>query len=315
MKIALITPAAAKTRNGNRNTSARWAAMLRDLGHRVIVQVNWDEKPADLMLALHARRSHESIKKFAMAFPDRPLIVALTGTDLYRDIRFDANAKHSMALATRMIVLQEMGLKELSAKHAAKTRVVYQSAAPIVRRPPLKKSFEVCVIGHLRAEKDPLRAALALANIPADSVLRVTQIGRALDSELERTAKNIMAEDARYHWLGEVPHWRAARILARSRAMIISSVMEGGANVVSEALMADVPVIASKISGNIGMLGADYPGYFPVGDERALAKMLLRLERDANFYRLLSRHCRERRKKISARGEKAALKNLLAELA
>ena len=314
MKIALITPAASRMRNGNRHTSARWAAMLRALGHRVLVQVSWDEKPADLMLALHARRSHDSIKRFALAYADRPLIVALTGTDLYRDIRIDADAKQSMALATRMIVLQDMGLKELSAKLAAKTRVVYQSAAAVAPEPALKRCFEVAVIGHLREEKDPLRAAHALAFVPNDSRIRVTQLGRALDSELEKYAKRIMAEDARYHWLGEVPHWKAAQILARSRVMVISSRMEGGANVVSEALMAGVPVIASKISGNIGMLGEDYPGYYPVGNERALAKLLFRAEQDRVFYRSLKIHCRERKKKISAAREKAALKALIDEL-
>jgi putative glycosyltransferase (TIGR04348 family) len=314
MKIALITPAASRMRNGNRHTSARWAAMLRDLGHRVSVQISWDEKPADIMLALHARRSHDSIKRFAHAYPDRPLIVALTGTDLYRDIRFDADAKQAMALATRMIVLQEMGLNELSAKYAAKTRVVYQSATSAAVQRPLKNCFEVCVIGHLREEKDPLRTALALSYVPVDSRIRVTQLGRSLDPELERDAKTIMAEDPRYHWRGEVPHWKAARVLARSRIMVISSRMEGGANVVSEALMANVPVIASKISGNIGMLGADYPGYYPAGNERALAKLLIRAEQDADFYRALRRHCRERKKNISAAREKNALKSLLAEV-
>lgn len=314
MKIALITPAASRMRNGNRHTSARWAALLRALGHRVYLQVSWDEKPIDLMLALHARRSYDSIKRFAAAYPERPLIVALTGTDLYRDIRVDADAKQSMALATRMIVLQEMGLKELSAKLAAKTRVVYQSAGAVAPQPPLKNCFEVCVIGHLREEKDPLRAAMALAHVPADSCIRVTQLGRSLDPELERETKRIMAEDPRYHWRGEVPHWRAARVLARSRIMVISSRMEGGANVVSEALMANVPVIASKMSGNIGMLGTDYPGYFPVGDERALARLLVRAEQDSDFYRALRRHCAERKKLISAAKEKRALALLLNEV-
>ncbi len=301
-------------RNGNRHTSTRWARTLRDFGHRVSVQVSWDEAPVDLMLALHARRSHDSIKRFALLFPDRPLIVALTGTDLYRDIRSDADAQQSMLLATRMIVLQEMGLEELSAKYAAKTRVIYQSAAAAAPQPRLKKCFEICVIGHLRDEKDPLRAAQALAHLPQDSAIRISQLGRALDPALEKNAKRIMAEDARYHWFGEIPHWRASQILARSRVMVISSRMEGGANVVSEALMAGVPVIASRISGNIGMLGKQYPGYFSFGDERALAKLLLRAEQDADFYRSLKIHCRERKKLISATAEKAALKKLIGEI-
>lgn len=315
MKIALITPAGAQMRNGNRNTSQRWAKMLRELGHRVYVQLNWDGKPADLMLALHARRSHDSIQAFAEAYPDCPLVVALTGTDLYRDIRTDDHAKRSLQLATRIIVLQDMGLRELSTTLAAKTRVIYQSAKAIKRQAPLKRCFEVCVIGHLREEKDPLRAARALKYLPDDSRIRVNQLGRSLDPELTKEAERYMSEDVRYHWFGEVPHWKAARILARSQVLVISSNMEGGANVVSEALMASTPVIASKISGNIGMLGENYPGYFPVGDERTLAALLTRTERDKDFYRLLKSHCRDRKKRISGAGERRALKRLITETA
>ncbi len=315
MKISLITPAAQRARNGNRHTSTRWAAMLRALGHRVSVATSWDGESVDVMLALHARRSHDAIRRFAFAHPDRPLIVALTGTDLYRDIRVDADAKQSMRLATRMIVLQEMGLKELTPALAAKTRVVYQSADPIAPRPPLKTCFEVAVIGHLREEKDPLRAALALEHLPPSSRIRVTQLGRSLDSEMTRAAQAIMAVEPRYHWLGEAPHWKARRYLARSRIMVISSRMEGGANVVSEALMAGVPVVASKMSGNIGMLGEHYPGYYPVGNERALAKLLYRTETDREFYEALKRLCRQRQKLISAAREKRSLALLLREVA
>jgi putative glycosyltransferase (TIGR04348 family) len=314
VKIALITPAAQRARNGNSHTSSRWAAMLRALGHRVSVATVWNGEPVDAMLALHARRSHDSIKRFADTHPDRPLIVALTGTDLYRDIRVDADAKQSMQLATRMIVLQEMGLKELTPTLAKKTRVIYQSAEPFVSRAPLKTCFEVTVIGHLREEKDPLRTALALKHLPPNSWIRVTQLGRSLDNEIARAAQAIMAEEPRYHWLGEVPHWKARRYLARGKVMVISSRMEGGANVVSEALMAGVPVIASKMSGNIGMLGKDYVGYYPVGNERALAKLLHRAEMDREFYSELKRQCRARKKLITAAGEKRALASLLNEL-
>lgn len=314
MKIALVTPAAQRARNGNSHTSTRWAAMLRALGHRVSLQIAWNGEPVDTMLALHARRSYDSIKRFAEAHSDRPLIVALTGTDLYRDIRVDADANESMRLATRMIVLQEMGLKELAPELAEKTRVVYQSAAPIAPRGPLKTCFEVCIIGHLREEKDPLRAALALKHLPASSRIRLTQLGRSLDSGLTQAAQAIMAQESRYHWRGEVPHWKARQNLARSKIMVISSRMEGGANVVSEALMADVPVIASKISGNIGMLGESYPGYYAVGNERALAKILYRAETDCAFYSGLKRLCRERKKLISAVREKRALASLLREM-
>lgn len=314
MRIAIITPAAARSRSGNRNTALRWAAMLRRLGHRVRVQVDWDGAPADLMLALHARKSHPSIRRFAAKYPSRPLILALTGTDLYRDIRADREARESLRLATRLVVLQDMGLKELPPELRAKTRVIYQSASPGRRQPPLRNCFEVTVIGHLREEKDPFRCACALRHLPAPSRIRVAQLGRALSAEMEKQARDWMAKEPRYRWLEERPHWQAMRYLARSRLMVISSRMEGGANVVGEALARGVPVIASRISGNIGMLGKEYPGYYPQEDERALAKLLRRAESEPAFYRSLVTACAIRRSLVSPRRELAALKRLIAEV-
>src|SRR6187455_2112676 len=142
MKITLVTPAAVGTRHGNRNTASRWAGMLRELGHRVAVQVSWDGRAADALIALHARRSHDSIVRFARAFPQRPLVLVLTGTDLYRDIRVSAAARRSLELATRFVVLQDMGLSALPAALRARARVIYQSSRNVVPPAPLARCFE-----------------------------------------------------------------------------------------------------------------------------------------------------------------------------
>ena len=310
----IVTPAGARSRYGNRNTAARWATLLRSLGHRVTIQVAWNGDAADVMIALHARRSHDSIRRFAEHFPDRPLIVALTGTDLYRDIRVDADARESMRLATRMIVLQEMGLKELSPALRRKTRVIYQSTQPVARRPPLKSCFEITVSGHLREEKDPFRAAAALAWLPAASRIRLSHLGGAMSPDMAVAAREWTDREPRYRWLGELTHGKALGMLARSRLMIISSRMEGGANIVSEALAAGVPIIASRIPGNIGMLGTDYAGYYPLGNEKALSRLMWRAESDPAFYRRLKRQCAARKRLVSPRLEQTGLKRLLAEL-
>lgn len=313
MNIALVTPAGPRSRYGNRNTAVRWARMLRAHGHRVTVQESWNGRGADLLLALHARRSHDSIVRFAERFPERPLIVALTGTDLYRDIRTDVNAQESLELATRLIVLQDQGALELPLRLRRKTSVVYQSCGPISRRPVLDDSFEIIVSGHLRAEKDPFRAAAALQYLPRDSHIRITHIGGARTPEFAATARRWMQREPRYHWLGEVTHRRALTLLARSRAMVISSLMEGGANVVSEALVARTPVIASRIPGNTGLLGVDYRGYFPVGNARALARLLARIETDSQFLATLRRQCAARRRRITpARESRALLQGIAA---
>ena len=314
MKIALVTPARPAAHSGNRNTAVRWARMLRGLGHAVSVQMSWDGRPADLMIALHARRSADSIARFAGAYPSRPLVLALTGTDLYRDIRSAAAARRSLRLATRMIVLQRMGLAELVPALRKKTRVIYQSTRAVRPQPALKTCFEVCISGHLREEKDPFRLAAALNYLPPQSRIRVTHLGAAMSRAMAVAARGWMAREPRYRWLGELPHWLALRRLARSRLMVISSRMEGGANVVTEALAAGVPVIASRIPGNLGMLGSGYRGYYPPGDERRLAALLWRAESDAGFYRLLRRQCSARRSLISPRREKHGLQRLLAEL-
>jgi len=315
MRIALVTPAAAGTRHGNANTAARWARFLRGLGHRVTVQLSWDGRAADALIALHARRSHDSVVRFASAFPERPLVLALTGTDLYRDIRTSAAARRSLEIATRLVVLQDRGRAELPAARRAKTRVIYQSSPSVAAPPPLTDRFEVIVSGHLRDEKDPFRCAAALRHLPPASRIAVTHMGGARDPDLARQALDWQAREPRYRWLGSLPHRKALRHLARGRLMVISSRMEGGANVVSEALAHGVPVIASRISGNIGMLGGDYAGYYPLGDERALARLLARAESDARFYRRLKAQCRARKHLVSVARERESLRRLLAEFA
>lgn len=304
MRIALVTPAGPGTRNGNRHTALRWAAFLRAAGHRVDVAVQWTPDPrVDAMLALHARRSYPSIKTFSS---DKPLVVALTGTDIYRDIRDSAEAQESLELAHRLIVLQPKALDELPRRLRAKCHVVVQSAATRLRHAPVKGMFRVCVIGHLRAEKDPMRTLAALSHLH-ESRVEVIHLGAPLDPAFERQARQGMASDARYRWLGSVPHARALKWLASSHAMVISSRMEGGANVVCEAIRIGVPVFASRIPGNQGLLGSRYAGYFALEDEKALARLIDRAASEASFYRRLQRQVRARRAAVSPQREARAL--------
>jgi putative glycosyltransferase (TIGR04348 family) len=314
LKIAIITPAPANSKSGNRNTAMRWAKMLRELKHRAAVENLWSGWRCDVMLALHAKKSRDSIERFLIAQPGSPLVLALTGTDIYRDLMEDAAARDSVARADRIIVLQEAALAELAAGDREKTRVIYQSAANAKALPRYRRGFQVCVLGHLREEKDPFRCALALKHLPRESCIEVTQLGRALSREMEECANELESVEPRYRWLGEVTHASALRRLARSRLMVITSRLEGGANVVSEAIASRVPVIASHIPGNVGMLGRDYVGYFPVGDERALAEKLWRAESSPEFYRLLELQLASRRPFVSPAREKAALRALFSEL-
>ncbi len=311
MKISLITPAGPRSRSGNRKTAVRWARFLEQLGYEVVLGESWGGEGSDVLIALHARRSHPSIRDYATAHPGRPLVLVLTGTDLYRDISRYADARESMDFATKLVLLQRAGLSELEPRHRAKACVIYQSAKPINPQPPAKRFFDVCVIGNLRAEKDPFRTALAAGLLPETSRIRVTHVGGARSERFAEQATWHMQNELRYRWLGELPHWKVRRLLSGARLLVQSSVMEGGANTISEALAAGVPVLASEISGNVGMLGEDYPGYYPVGDERALAQLLERAESEPEFYSRLVERCEARRYLVSPEREKAELDKLI----
>jgi putative glycosyltransferase (TIGR04348 family) len=262
MRISIVTPAPPRSRKGNRMTAVRWARLLRQLGHRVSIDQRYTGQPCDLLIALHAKRSADAIAQFRRQCPTSPLVLLLTGTDLYRDIRQSAVARRSLALADRLVLLQPHGAQHLPRDLRQKVRVIYQSVVPPRNIPPrLRQEFEVCVIGHLRPVKDPFRAALAARQVPADSRIRITHLGAALTPAMERQARREMQRNARYHWLGDRPHWQTMQLLARSRLLVLSSKMEGGANAVSEAITASVPLLCSRISGSIGLLGANYPGF------------------------------------------------------
>jgi len=313
-RIAIVTPAGAGARNGNRHTALRWAAFLRAAGHRVSVAVAWDGKACDLLVALHARRSHDSVARYRRAHPNGPLCVVLTGTDLYRDLPGSPEARRSLELADRLIVLQDEALRRLSPRLRRKARVVYQSAAARARRALPGRVFRVAVIGHLREEKDPFRAVAALERLPRELPVEVVHLGAALSPAMAREARRRMHNDPRYRWLGGVPHPRALGWLARSHLLVVSSRMEGGANVIAEAARVGTPVLASSVPGNIGMLGRGHPGYFPLGDERSLARLLARAQREAEFYRRLRRALAARRALFAPAAERAALANALRGL-
>ncbi|MGH9390890.1 MAG: selenoneine biosynthesis selenosugar synthase SenB, partial [Vicinamibacteria bacterium] len=247
--------------------------------------------------------------------PQRPLLVALTGTDLYRDVRKSARARRSLGWATRLILLQRNGLGELSPPMRKRASVIYQSSRRISSPAPKNfATFDVCVVGHLRCEKDPFRTAHAARLLPASSRVRVLHAGRALGGEFRRRALAEMKRNFRYRWLGEMPRRRALRLIARSRLLVLSSKMEGGANVLSEALAASTPILASRIPGSIGVLGSDYRGFFRPGDTRGLASLLKRVEADPRFYETLRTQCARAAGLVDPRRERSAWKRLLGEI-
>jgi len=297
VNIALITPAGKNTKTGNRTSAKRWAGFLRAQGHRVSIAVDFetleDVRRIDLMIALHAWRSSAAINAYRALYPSGPLIVALGGTDVNTYLELDPETTlSSMNTADALVCLHDLIGKRLPQRLRKKLHVIRQSAQPLPQpRRPRQRTFDVCVVGHLREEKDPLRTALAARLLPTSSRIRVMHLGKAPTVQWARRASGEMASNPRYIWRGEIAHWQVRREYARAQLMVISSNQEGGANVVSEAVVAGLPVIASDIDGNRGLLGDDYAGYYPVGDELALATLLQRAETDGKFLQKLTRQC------------------------
>jgi len=312
-RVCIVSPAAEGANNGNWHTAARWREFLAAVA-RVQVDVAWDGEPVAALIALHARRSARSIARYRHAARDAPLAVVLTGTDLYRDIDSDESAQHALECASHVVVLQDEGLSRLDAATRVKARVIVQSAGARVPRGRADDHFGLVAVGHLREEKDPLVLMQAARLLPAASPVRIVHLGDALDDTLADAARLTAAAVPRYRWLGGVSHEEARRWIARSHALVHMSRMEGGANVVIEAVRSRVPVLASRIDGNVGLLGRHYEGYFPVGDAEALASLIQRFQADPPFAAALAAQCAERAPRFAPQVERHEVRKLLADL-
>lgn len=316
--LCVVTPALADANNGNWQTARRWARLLS--GHyRVRVVREWvPGDGGDLLLALHARRSAPSVAAWANAHPDRPLVLALTGTDLYRDIAADASAQQSLALAHRLVVLQEQGPMALPEALRDKCRVVFQSGT---RRQTLAKTsahLRAVMVGHLRDEKWPQTLFEAARLLRPDEGIHIDHIGAALDPALGEAAQATALARPHYRWLGGLPHAATRARIQRAHVLVHTSRMEGGAHVLMEAVLCGTPVLASSIPGNMGMLGPHYGGYFPPGDAPALAEALraCRAGMGDPHGRLATLHaqCELRAPLFDPRSEQAKLLAVLSEL-
>jgi putative glycosyltransferase (TIGR04348 family) len=313
--LCIVTPALADANNGNWQTARRWARMLRgDYGVRLVKKwpdSNTTDDGTDILLALHARRSAASVAAWAQAHPHKPLVLALTGTDLYRDIQTDASAQRSLALAHRLIVLQELGPMALPEGLRDKCRVVCQSST---RRQTLVKTpahLRAIVVGHLREEKSPQTVFDAARRIGPHEGILIDHVGQALDPALAGLARATAADCPHYRWLGGLQHEATRARIQRAHLLVHPSRMEGGAHVIMEAALCGTPVLASRMDGNVGMLGTDYGGYFPTGDAAALAVLLRACRRDivggGSVLADLQAQCKARAPLFEPAAEQAAL--------
>ncbi len=319
--LVLVTPALAGANNGNWQTAQRWARFLgRNYRVRLVDAWAGDDAQAApaLMIALHARRSAASIAAWRAAHPKRPLVVVLTGTDLYRDIHTDAAAQASLRSADRLVVLNDLGLDALPASLRSKGRVLLQSVP--ARQPSSKQSIKparwmrALMVGHLREEKSPQTYFQAARLLQHRDDIRLDHIGGGLDAGLAADALALMQTAPRYRWLGALPHSATQRRIQAAHVLVHASRMEGGAHVVIEAVVSGTPVLASRIAGNLGLLGAGYSGVFDWGDATALAALLERCRDDPAMLPSLKAQCDQRAPLFDPAHERDALLALLQDL-
>ena len=322
MRIVIVSPALADANNGNWRTAQRWQRFLAALGPVRVVS-RWPDADAgrdEVMLALHARRSAEAIRAWHAAHGARGLGVVMTGTDLHRDLPVSPEAQASLRYAQAVVVLHERGLAALPDTARAKARVILQSATARQTRPKTRQRLTAVIVGHLRPEKSPetiFDLAHRLRNVPG---LRLVHLGAALDPDLARLAEATMQACPGYRWRGALPHATVRAAIQRAHLLIHPSRMEGGANVVIEAVTSGTPVLASAVEGNIGLLGEDYPGYFPWGDAGRLAELVLRLRREqvageGELWPALQAGIAARARSLTPECEKARVQALAHELA
>lgn len=277
LRVAIVCPATAESNNGNWRTARRWQQLLQAHTQVRIVQ-QWPDAQAlqdDAMLALHACKSAPSILAWHAQRGARGLGVALTGTDIYPDITRDAVAMASLDKATSLVVLQEQALLALPAVHRSKARVIFQSCG---ERQPLTKTMRhlrVVIVGHLREEKNPAMLWRAVRAIAPDAGILIDHIGEALDSALAREAEATAHACPHYRWLQGLSHSATLQRIQRAHLLVHTSRSEGGAIVITEAIRSGTPVLATRIDGNVGLLGTDYTGLVEPDDDAALAAGLL----------------------------------------
>ena len=287
--------------------------MLRDR-FRVILQSEWDGRPADILVALHARRSAASIRDFRERGAGRPIALVLTGTDLYRDFPASREVHASLAAADGIVTLQAEALELLPEAHRAKAEAIFQSARALKRLAKPRGRIDCVAVGHLRDEKDPRTLFAAVERLPRELPITVRHIGAALDAELGQAARSLQEHDARYRYAGALPRGLARAAMQRAHLLLHPSAMEGGANVIVEAVTAGTAVLASRIPGNIGMLGRDYPGYFEPRDAAGLAACLVRCLQEPRYLDSLEKACARRATLFEPAREARLLTALLQRL-
>lgn len=315
MRVHIICTSPPQSVYGNRITAERWSKMFHDLGHSVECSQHYGGTICDLLVAMHADQTSDAVVQFHKRHPDKRIILVLTGTDVYRDGGDPAKAHEAMRIADRLVTFQPLAVEAVPEEFRSKVRMIYQSAEPtLVKDPPERNSFVISVVGRLHQVKDPLRPALAARSLPSQSRIRIVHAGDANGAGIVTQAREEAIKNPRYRYIGSIPRWKVRRLIASSHLLVLSSLVESGPNVISEAIVDYVPLLATKIPGNVGLLGEEFPGYYPPADTGALASLLAKAEGDRYFYQELKTSCALLARLFRPEREQASWEKLIREI-
>ncbi len=286
--VRLYSPMPLTSGKGNAVSALRIAGLLQKAG--VDAQaVDVPPVEASVLVLLNAWRSAAVGLDFHRRHPDAPLVVVLTGTDIFPEFPSHPEVITALDAATAIVAWHSESAAQLPSHYRHKTRVIFKSAPDApgelpVRSYPVEGRLTVLVAAHLREIKDPFRCAAAVELLPAESRIVIHHAGEALNAAMDQAAGEWMRRTPRWLWLGGIHRDSLWREMQGAFLTVNSSFAEGGANAVIESLVCGVPVLASDIPGNTGLLGRVWPGLYPPGDTAALAALFERCETSPSFY-------------------------------
>lgn len=313
-KILFHCPVPIDSSKGNSVCAHRTLAVFEKLGHQLTFSENASESDEfDFAIVQHAKRSEHLVSSLHGKIP---VVLIITGTELLLDAEDIAT---SLKLADFIVVTSQQIGETLQRDFSEKIRVIPRSVLlpdnfEVYRSDDFRDSNIVTVIGHLRDVKRPATIADAMRLLAADSKLTVHHYGAALTPEMETWARNESQTNERFQWQGEASRLDVLKAITKSLLTVNSSIVEGGANTIAESIVAGIPVLATPIAGNIGLLGEDYPGYFAIDDAAELAEQLTLVEQRGSFYETLVSHTERLRPQFHIDQETAAWKQLVEEL-
>lgn len=307
LEVAVSSPFALDSPQGNVVSAHRIA---RHLGARVVHGV--PEGAVDVLIVLHARRSAATIRAARATSPEVKVVVVLTGTDLHRDVPAgDADALWSLETADRLATYHEAAVHDVPEPFRQKVVCGYKSidiALPKTR--PDREKGLLTVVQHLREVKAPFLTAHAAVGTGCE----VVNIGRALQESEADEARWLMRKYPHFRWLGELPRAEVLGWQLRAMATVNSAAMEGGANAVLEAMVCATPVLASQITGNVGLLGADYPAYFDFDDREGLRRLICRVRESCDLRTELAERVMQRARLFTPERERDAWREIVGGL-